>query len=423
MDRTRDRDLPRAQLLAQYRAVRRQTEAICAPLAVDDYQVQSTPEVSPPKWHLAHVSWFFETFLLKPFQSGYVPFHPKYPYLFNSYYETIGAFHPRPQRGLLSRPTVEQIYAYRRHVDEWMTGLIEGMDEGPLGQMVFRVVLGLNHEQQHQELLFMDIKHNFAANPLRPAYRQANRQERSSRAAPLHWLAKEGGVYEVGHNNEGFAYDNESPHHRVLLENYRLASRLVTNGEFLEFIEAGGYHQSRYWLADGWATVCQHGWQAPLYWEQIDGGWWQMTLGGMRSINEHEPLCHVSYYEADAFARWRGKRLPTEAELEIMVLDRPLTGNFIESGRLHPEITGGPDDGQWFGDVWEWSQTPYVPYPGFRPLADSLGEYNGKFMCNQLVLRGGSCVTPHSHMRPTYRNFFYPHDRWQFGGIRLADDG
>lgn len=410
----------REELISHYREGRRRSEAICLPLAVDDYQVQSIPEVSPPKWHLAHVSWFFETFLLRPFQPRYVVFHADYGYIFNSYYETVGAFHPRAQRGVLSRPTVDEIYAYRRYVDEWMVGLIEGIDEKRMEQIAFRTLLGLSHEQQHQELLLMDIKHNFACNPLRPAYQNRQLERREQRAMGFEWVGKEGGVYEIGHDGEGFAYDNETPRHRVVLADYRLAPRLVTNGEFLEFIEAGGYEQAHYWLADGWATIRQRRWQAPLYWERVDPAWWQMTLSGMSVVDEQAPVCHVSYYEADAFARWRGKRLPTEAEWEIAAREHPLRGNFVESGRLHPGVA---DDGQWFGDLWEWTQTPYSPYPGFRPLADSLGEYNGKFMCNQLVLRGGSCVTPHSHMRPTYRNFFYPHDRWQFSGIRLAEDG
>nr|MBS0019354.1 ergothioneine biosynthesis protein EgtB [Gammaproteobacteria bacterium] len=413
--------MSRERLISRYREVRSRSEEICAPLAVDDYQVQSILEVSPPKWHLAHVSWFFETFLLRPFEPRYSSFHPDYDYLFNSYYETVGAYHPRAQRGVLSRPTVEQIYAYRRHVDEFMEHLIECIDETRMEQLVFRTLLGLNHEQQHQELLLMDIKHNFALNPLRPAYQEKKPLEtREDQPARLDWIEHRGGIYEVGHDAEGFAYDNETPRHRVLLEDYLLAPQLITNGEFLEFIEAGGYQQARYWLADGWRTIRQQRWHAPLYWERLDDGWWQMTLSGMATLDQQEPVCHLSYYEADAFARWRGKRLPTEAELEIGVRDQPLRGNFVESGRLHPSPAG---DGQWFGDLWEWTQTPYTPYPGFQPLTDSLGEYNGKFMCNQLVLRGGACVTPHSHMRPTYRNFFYPHDRWQFSGIRLADDG
>jgi ergothioneine biosynthesis protein EgtB len=405
----------------RYRAVRRQTESLCAPLAVDDYQIQSAPEVSPPKWHLAHTTWFFETFLLRYFRPAYRPFHPRYDYLFNSYYETVGAFHPRVRRGLLSRPTVEEVFRYRAHVDQEMAGLIEGATEAEHAELGFRVTLGLNHEQQHQELLLMDVKHNLAANPLRPAYHSASEPEGPRRAPALDWLERPGGLAEVGHDGSGFAFDNETPQHRVLLRPHRLASRPVTNAEYLEFVEAGGYRDARLWLADGWHACRERGWEAPLYWEKGEGRWWQMTLAGLRPLAGHEPVCHVSFYEADAFARWRGRRLPSEQEWESACSGRPVRGNFVESGRLHPaEEADG--DGQWFGDVWEWTGSPYVPYPKYRPLPGSLGEYNGKFMINQLVLRGGCCVTPQSHMRVTYRNFFYPHDRWPFTGIRLAED-
>jgi ergothioneine biosynthesis protein EgtB len=405
----------------RYRAVRRQTERLCAPLAVDDYQVQSIPEVSPPKWHLAHTTWFFETFLLRHFRPDYHPFHARYEYLFNSYYETVGAFHPRAQRGLLSRPTVEEVYRYRAHVDQEMTALIERAGEGVQAELTFRVTLGLNHEQQHQELLLMDIKHNLAANPLRPAYHNPPAADGPSRAPALDWLERPGGLVEVGHGGAGFVFDNETPRHRVLLRPHRLAARLVTNGEYLEFVEAGGYREARHWLADGWHACRERGWEGPLYWEKGAGQWWQMTLAGLRPLAEHEPVCHVSFYEADAFARWRGQRLPSEEEWEAACGGQPVCGNFVESGMLHP--AAAPDGGgQWFGDVWVWTGSPYRPYPKFQPLSGSLGEYNGKFMINQLVLRGGCCVTPQSHLRVTYRNFFYPHDRWPFTGIRLAED-
>jgi ergothioneine biosynthesis protein EgtB len=418
-----NRSEPREALLEQYHAVRAQSEALCSPLAVDDYQIQTIPEVSPPKWHLAHVTWFFETFLLKAYRPGYRPFHPRFEYLFNSYYETVGRFHPRPERGLLSRPTVEEVYRYRAYVDECMTSLILEAADERWEDLAFRVMLGLHHEQQHQELLLMDIKHNFAMNPLRPAYRTAQARGNGEQSSPMRWVERPGGVFEIGHGDEVFAFDNETPRHRVLLEEHALASRLVTNGEYLEFMEVGGYEQAEHWLADGWAAVRRTGWKAPLYWQKEDGKWWYMTLAGMQPVNEQAPVCHVSFYEADAFARWRGARLPCEAELEAMVHERPIAGNFVESGLLHPAAARDADDGQWFGDAWEWTRTPYGPYPGFRPLAGSLGEYNSKFMCNQMVLRGGGCVTPRSHMRPTYRNFFYPHDRWPFTGIRLAKDG
>jgi ergothioneine biosynthesis protein EgtB len=410
---------PRESLLARYRAVRQQTERLCAPLAVDDYQVQSVPEVSPPKWHLAHTSWFFETFLLTPFLPGYRPFHPLYGHLFNSYYETVGTFHPRTERGHLSRPTVDEVRRYRERIDECTTALIAEAAAERWGDVAARAALGLEHEQQHQELLLMDVKRNFAANPLRPAY-HVPPAAAANRPPPLDWLPQPDGVREVGHAGGGFAFDNETPRHRVLVRGHRLAARLATNGEYLEFVEAGGYREARHWLADGWHACRRNGWEAPLYWEKGEGKWWQMTLGGPRPLAEHEPVCHVSFYEADAFARWRGNRLPAEEELEVACAGRPVRGNFVESGLLHPAASAG--DGQWFGDVWEWTRSPYAAYPGFRPLAGALGEYNGKFMCNQLVLRGGCCVTPQAHMRPTYRNFFYPHDRWQFAGIRLADD-
>jgi ergothioneine biosynthesis protein EgtB len=411
---------PAGALLGRYRAVRAQTERLCAPLAVDDYQVQSVPEVSPPKWHLAHTAWFFETFLLRPFAPGYRPFHPGYEYLFNSYYETVGSFHPRAARGLLSRPTVEEVYRYRAHVDAAMADLLEGGRAADGRELGFRVTLGLNHEQQHQELLLMDVKHNFAVNPLRPAYHTPPQRPAPDRPAALEWLEHAGGLVDVGHAGAGFAFDNEAPRHRALLGSHRLASRLVTNGEYREFVEAGGYREARHWLADGWHACRARGWQAPLYWEKGEGGWWEMTLAGLRPLAEHEPVCHVSFYEADAFARWRGRRLPAEHELEAACAGRPVRGNFLESSLLHPAPAQG--EGQWFGDLWQWTRSPYGPYPGFRPLEGTLGEYNGKFMINQLVLRGGSCVTPQSHIRVTYRNFFYPHDRWPFTGVRLAED-
>jgi ergothioneine biosynthesis protein EgtB len=408
-----------APLLEGYRAVRAQTERLCAPLAVDDYQVQSVPEVSPPKWHLAHTSWFFETFLLRPFAPGYRPFRPGFDYLFNSYYETVGAFHPRAARGVLSRPTVEEVYRYRAHVDAAMAGLLAGGSPAGGPELAFRVTLGFNHEQQHQELLLMDVKRNFAANPLQPAY-HAPPPQVPGRPAALEWREHPGGLVEVGHGGAAFAFDNETPRHRALLGPHWLASRLVTNGEYREFVEAGGYREARHWLADGWHACRERGWEAPLYWEKAAGGWREMTLAGLLPLAEHEPVCHVSFYEADAFARWRGCRLPAEHELEAATAGLPVHGNFVESGRLHPAAADG--EGQWFGDVWQWTRSPYGPYPGFRPLEGSLGEYNGKFMCNQLVLRGGCCATPRAHFRVTYRNFFYPHDRWPFTGIRLAQD-
>lgn len=409
----------RTSASTSYRAIRKQTEWLCQPLATEDYVVQAMPDVSPPKWHLAHTTWFFETFLLVPFSPAYRVYHPSYSYLFNSYYETVGAFYPRPQRGILARPTVEEVYAYRAYVDEHLLSAIETVGEEHWAEFARRLTLGLNHEQQHQELLLTDIKYNFAINPLRPAYRPATARP-WPQAPPQRWLEYPGGVDEIGFAGPGFAFDNELPRHRVYVGQYRLASRLVTNGEYLEFIESGGYERPELWLSDGWRTVRERGWKAPLYWEKIEGEWWVMTLSGMQKLNEHEPVCHVSFYEADAYARWVGKRLPTEAEWELAARHQPVQGNFVESGYLHP-VPAERTATQFYGDVWEWTQSSYAPYPGYRPPAGPLGEYNGKFMCNQFVLRGGSCATPFSHIRPTYRNFFYPADRWQFTGIRLAD--
>jgi ergothioneine biosynthesis protein EgtB len=413
--------LNRINLIARYRVVRDQTERLCAPLATDDYQIQSALETSPPKWHLAHVSWFFETFLLAPQMPEYRPFHPGFEYLFNSYYESVGSFHPRSQRGLISRPTVEDVYRYRRHVDDAMLALMHSVPDALWDVTAFRATLGLHHEQQHQELLLMDIKHNFAANPLRPAYQQAPSNVPTAVSERLRWIERGGGICEIGHEGSGFAFDNETPRHTVLLRDHALASRPVTNGEYLQFMASGAYGDARHWLADGWAKLREKGWEAPLYWEQRDGEWWHMTLNGLRPVNAAEPVCHLSFYEADAYARWAGKRLPLEEELETMLAAEPLEGNFVESGLLHPRPAAA-GDGQWYGDVWEWTRSAYSPYPGFVPLAGSLGEYNGKFMANQMVLRGGCCVTPRSHMRESYRNFFYPHDRWPFTGIRLAAD-
>jgi ergothioneine biosynthesis protein EgtB len=402
----------------RYQQIRLTSESICQPLAIEDYGIQSMPDVSPPKWHLAHTTWFFETFLLVPHLPGYEVFHPQFGYLFNSYYEAVGARHPRPQRGLLSRPTVEEVYRYRAYVNQAMVSLLSALDP----KLESLLWIGFHHEQQHQELLLTDIKHILALNPLRPAYRSDLPDPSPvAIAAKEQWLDYPGGLGAIGHTLEEFAFDNEAPQHQVYLQDYWLAARLVTNGEYLEFIQAGGYSRPEYWLAEGWATLQSQQWQAPLYWEQIDGNWWVMTLAGLKRLNEHEPVCHVSLYEADAYARWANKRLPTEAEWEVAATQVPLQGNFLESGQLHPTPAAGvtrPD--QIFGDVWEWTQSAYLPYPGYQPAPGAVGEYNGKFMCSQMVLRGGACVTSSSHIRPTYRNFFPPSTRWQFSGIRLA---
>ncbi|BAU65955.1 hypothetical protein STA3757_33550 [Stanieria sp. NIES-3757] len=413
-------DLINLSLIDFYQQVRQRSETICQPLAIEDYVIQTMADVSPPKWHLAHTTWFFETFLLVPYLNQYQVFHPQFGYLFNSYYEAVGQRHPRPQRGLLSRPTVEEVYQYRAYVDRAMAKLISQPDKDE--QVESLIVLGLHHEQQHQELLLTDIKHILATNPLRPVY-QVNNFTSSAELINFEekWLDYPGGIYSIGYQGEGFSFDNESPRHQTLLQDYYFATRLVTNEEYLEFIEASGYSNPEYWLSEGWSIVQAQQWQAPLYWEKIDGVWWIMTLGGMQPLQKDEPVCHVSFYEADAYARFCGKRLPTEAEWEIATAQVPIRGNFLETEKLHPTAALGmtrPD--QVFGDVWEWTQSAYLPYPGYQPEAGAIGEYNGKFMCNQMVLRGGSCVTPISHIRPTYRNFFPPSARWQFTGIRLA---
>jgi ergothioneine biosynthesis protein EgtB len=416
---TDDRNL----LLERFRRTRRQTEALCRPLAIEDYGIQTMDDVSPPKWHIAHVSWFFEAFLLKPFATSYREYHPRYDYLFNSYYITHGQPFARPRRGLLSRPTVEEIYAFRAHVDAAMAELIETVDEQYWPEVAQRVTLGIHHEQQHQELLLTDIKHILAFNPLRPAYRE-DLPCIGADPAPLEWIEVPGGVAMIGYDGNDFCFDNETPRHRVYIQDHVLASRPVTNGEYLEFIEAGGYRQPRHWLSQGWDRVCRESWQAPLYWEKHDGRWWHYTLSGMRPVDENAPVCHVSFVEADAYAGWAGKRLPGEAEWEIAAARREIDGNLCETGCLQPMAAPRTElPAQLFGDVWEWTQSSYAPYPGFKPLDGTLGEYNGKFMCSQMVLRGGSCVTPRSHIRASYRNFFYPADRWQFTGIRLAGEG
>jgi ergothioneine biosynthesis protein EgtB len=400
-------------------AVRCRTVELCRPLDAEDCVVQSAPETSPAKWHLAHTTWFFETFVLQPFGQGYRIFHPQFGHLFNSYYESVGTFHPRLERGLVTRPSLAAVLEYREHVDRALRAVTADPAVSRRADLTERLQLGMHHEQQHQELLLTDIKHLFSRNPLRPAYR-APLPGSDAVARPAEWLAFPGGIYEIGQAGDGFCFDNETPRHRRFLEAFRIASRPVTNGEFLEFMQAGGYAQPTLWLSDGWRTVKERGWTAPLYWERHDERWWQMTLAGLRPVDPAEPVCHVSYYEADAYARWAGKRLPEEAEWEAAAARFPVAGNFADSGRLHPAPCG--EEPRFFGDVWEWTRSAYGPYPGYAPTAGALGEYNGKFMVSQLVLRGASCATPQSHARATYRNFFYPADRWQFKGLRLACD-
>ncbi|MGH8363122.1 MAG: ergothioneine biosynthesis protein EgtB [Gammaproteobacteria bacterium] len=403
-------------MLDRFRAVRALSADLCRTLAPEDMVVQSMPDASPAKWHLAHTTWFFETFILAPHAPGYRPFHPQYAYLFNSYYYGAGQMYPRPERGLLSRPTVAEILGYRSHVNEHMQRLLERRAGDP--QFEFLVTLGLNHEQQHQELLLTDIKHLFSLNPLKPAWRDLSAPPRHI-APALKFVARPEGIFQIGHAGEGFAFDNETPRHREFLRAHALANQPVANNEYREFIRAGGYAKPELWLSDGWATVQRERWNRPLYWNEDLTA--EFTLGGERELDPGAPVCHVSYYEADAFARWAGARLPTEAEWEVCAADQPLRGNFLDSGRFHPAAgaTGAP---QIYGDVWQWTVSAYAPYPGFKPLAGTLGEYNGKFMASQMVLRGGSCATPADHLRASYRNFFYPQQRWQFMGLRLAKD-
>jgi ergothioneine biosynthesis protein EgtB len=452
-------------LAERFRAVRSFTTTLAAPLSEEDCVVQSMPDASPVKWHLAHTTWFFETFVLARAVPDYRRYSDAYGFLFNSYYDAVGARHPRPQRGLLTRPSLGDVRNYREHVDTAMLDLLARPDMlareiEPGVDLAFIARLGLEHEQQHQELLLTDLLHAFSCNPLRPAYRDDRLSLRSvdrepparhdsaaarEKSPPPRYKQWSEGVYEIGHDvsSAGFSFDNEGPRHRVFLDDFALATRLVTNGEYLEFIADGGYAKPELWLSDGFAEARSQRWKAPLYWEENEAdspriadqiaspnGWTQFGLRGVRALDLHAPVTHVSFYEADAFARWAGARLATEAEWELAAQSVSLSGNFVESGRLEPSpLEGGkinretePDDGpyQMFGDVWEWTQSPYVGYPGFRPWTGALGEYNGKFMCNQVVLRGGSCVTSATHIRASYRNFFPPNARWQFSGIRLA---
>ena len=407
------------RLRARYIAVRRLTERLCEPLVTEDYVVQAMPDVSPAKWHLAHVSWFFETFLLRRSLPGYQPLDDRYAVLFNSYYNAVGPQFARPARGHLSRPTVDEVYAYRAHVDTAMLALLEGASER-VAAVAAVVELGLNHEQQHQELLVTDFKYNLAVNPLRPVYGPVAVGNGRGGAAPLERVAFAGGVVEIGADGPAFCFDNERPRHRVLVPPYELASRLVTNGEYREFMADGGYDRAELWLSDGWRSVQERGWRAPLYWDNAGGDWSMYTLSGMTAIPADAPVAHVSYYEADAYARWRGARLPAEQEWEHAAGSETMAGTLLDQtpGEPAPATSGGL--AQMTGDVWEWTASAYLPYPGFRPVEGALGEYNGKFMINQMVLRGGSCATPRSHIRRTYRNFFPPDARWQFSGVRLA---
>jgi ergothioneine biosynthesis protein EgtB len=413
-------------LLARFHEIRNFTNALCANLEPEDFVVQSMPDVSPTKWHLAHTTWFFETFILKKFVSEYHAEVPEYAYLFNSYYNAAGDMHRRDLRGLISRPTVRDAQRYRASIDAHIDNLLSDADEDLIDQIEPILILGFHHEQQHQELLVTDIKHVFAQNPLYPVFRERQIDIATPKPAPMRFLDFEETTVEIGHDGSGFSYDNESPRHRALVPAFSIASRPVTNGEYIAFIEDNGYARPEFWLSLGWMTVNEHGWQAPLYWVKRDGAWWNFTLSGFRPVDESEPVTHVSYFEADAFANWAGARLPTEFEWERAASDYPVEGNFVENEAFHPRPAPASvqarDLHQMFGDVWEWTRSAYSPYPGYRAAPGALGEYNGKFMCNQYVLRGGSCATSRTHIRRTYRNFFQPEKRWQFTGIRLARD-
>jgi ergothioneine biosynthesis protein EgtB len=431
----------KARLLSRFHQVRDFTRSLCEGLAPEDCVVQSMPDVSPTKWHLAHTTWFFETFILRKWIAGYRAENAQYAYLFNSYYNAAGDMHRRDLRGLISRPTVTETRRYRSAIDQHIDDLLSQADDELLDEIEPIVVLGIQHEQQHQELLVTDIKHVFAQNPLYPVLRERTIEMVPPGSSPMHFLEFEETTVEIGHDGRGFSYDNEGPRHRALIPAFSLASRPVTNGEYIAFIEDNGYARPEFWLSLGWTTINEQRWNAPLYWTEHDGAWWNFTLSGFRPVNESEPVTHVSYFEADAYANWTGARLPTEFEWERAAFDCPIEGNFVDDERFHPcpapastqesavSVRRGGNAGradrhlhQMFGDVWEWTRSAYSPYPGYRAAPGALGEYNGKFMCNQYVLRGGSCATSRSHIRRTYRNFFQPEKRWQFTGIRLARD-
>ncbi|MGI9088266.1 MAG: ergothioneine biosynthesis protein EgtB [Chthoniobacterales bacterium] len=416
----------RAGLIARFRQVRDFSTRLCRGMQPEDFVVQSMPDVSPTKWHLAHTTWFFETFVVKQWVTGYRSEVPEYAFLFNSYYNAAGSMHRRDLRGLISRPTVAETKRFRASIDEQVTKLLQDVDDTLLAEIEPIVILGIHHEQQHQELLVTDIKHVFAQNPLHPVFETAAQTITSQPVTPLEFIDFAEAVVNIGHADEEFSYDNESPRHRALVGAFALANRPVTNGEYLAFIEAGGYTRSEFWLSLGWTTVQEQRWEAPLYWEKRDGEWCNFTLSGFRPVEKSEPVTHVSYFEADAFANWEGARLPTEFEWEHAASNLPIAGNFVGTGNFHPLPASSNGVGhklqQMFGDVWEWTRSSYSPYPGYRAAPGALGEYNGKFMCNQYVLRGGSCATSLDHIRPTYRNFFQPEKRWQFTGIRLARD-
>ncbi|MDH3977515.1 MAG: ergothioneine biosynthesis protein EgtB [Gammaproteobacteria bacterium] len=410
--------------IANYETVRDASVALCAGLTPEDCNLQAMPETSPAKWHLAHTTWFFETFVLAPFAVGYRPVNPQYSVLFNSYYNGIGEQYPRPQRGLLSRPTLDEVYTYRATVDDSVIELMRDVGHPEVASIQARIELGLHHEAQHQELLLTDLKYCLFQNPLFPAYQESRTGEPGSAVQSLRFIQCAGGVIEVGDRGRDFSFDNELPRHRVLVDPFRMASRLITNGEFMAFVADEGYANPEHWLADGWTRVQAEQWCHPLYWVRKDDHWSEYTLKGLKPLDESAPVSHVSYFEAQAYASWAGKRLPTEIEWESVAQTQSVEGNLLDKAKLKPLMAG--DDGgrisQLYGDCWEWTNSAYLPYPGYKPMPGAVGEYNGKFMSGQMVLRGGSCLSRAFHIRSSYRNYFYPQDRWQCAGIRLADD-
>ena len=415
--------LSKKALRARFKEVREFSHKICETLQTEDYVIQSMPDVSPTKWHLAHTSWFFEAFVIKEMMPHYKSKFPQYNFLFNSYYTQVGERWARPRRGLLSRPTVQDVYAFRKYIDDNMYELFDQVSEDDFAKIAVVIDIGLNHEQQHQELIITDIKHVLSINPLHPVFKET-KVNYSNEIPSMNWVKFDEGIFEMGYDGDGFFFDNEKPKHKALVLDFQIADRLVTNKEYIEFMEDDGYKRPTLWLSDGIATVESQGWQAPLYWEKVDNEWWNFTLSGYRKVNPAEPVCHVSFYEAEAFARWAGARLATEAEWELAAGDLKYEGNFVENENYHPVPLSNKKNGlnQMYGDVWEWTRSDYSPYPGYIIPPGAIGEYNGKFMSGQIVLRGGSCATPVSHIRNTYRNFFPHSARWQFMGIRLAKD-
>ena len=412
----------RARLLQDFERIRQQSQQLTEGLTEADMQLQSMEDASPTKWHLAHTTWFFEEFILQSFLPGFKPYHEEFRFLFNSYYEAVGKRHQRPLRGMLSRPSLNQILQYRDAINEQILALLD-QQHGQQVKILTLLELGLHHEMQHQELLVTDILHALSIHPFFPAVKPATEKNTASAINSQEFTSYEGGLIQIGHQGVDFYYDCESPRHSYFQAPYAIGNRLITNGQWLEFMRDKGYHTATLWLSEGWARCCSEQWQAPLYWHQQDGQWFQYGLDGLQPLDMNAPVCHISYFEADAFATWAGQRLPTEQEWEWAATQQPIEGNFLEQQHWRPlQASNQSSIQQLYGHVWEWTQSTFSPYPGFRIADGAIGEYNGKFMCGQFVLRGGSCATPKQQIRPTYRNFFYPHQRWQFSGLRLAKD-